>query len=159
MSQKFGSAYVIALATTSLSTSTPTNIFPFVAGSATRVLIDKIEIGIVSSLATAFGVKVLRGSTTPLSTSAVVTPTPIGGWSGHATAGSYATAPTTTLASTTSAALLDAGVPEYGYSYEFEGCGVELAPNQRLDVVITAPIVPTVYASMRIREIGKNPLS
>lgn len=156
---KEGSSYTIAFATTAMSTTNPTNAFPFVAGSDTRVKIESINIGFVGATASNFGVKIFRGSTTALSSAAAVTPRPLGGWSGHASASSYATAPTTTLASTTSAALIDAHSSEDGFSYEFEGCGLVLIPNQRLDVVMTVPGAATVYGTMVFREIGKNPVS
>lgn len=156
---KEGSAYVIALATTSLSTANPTNIFPFVAGSATRVRIEEISISIISTNTGAFGVKVMRGSTTTIASSLGVTPVALGGWSGHGAAGSYVVAPTTTLATTTSAVLVDARAAGDGFTYEYRPQGLELVPSQRLDVIMSAPIVPTVYATIRFREVGKNPLS
>lgn len=156
---KTGSLYSIAFATTAMSTASAVNAFPFIAGPDTRVEIESIDIGIVGATVANFGVKIFRGSTTPISTAAAVTPVPLGGWTGHASASSYATAPTTTLASTTSASMVDARTSEDGFSYEYEGCGMVLTPSQRLDVVVSTPGSATVYGTMRFREVGKNPIS
>jgi hypothetical protein len=155
--QKGGSVYTVAFATTSLST-VDQNVFPFQAGSETRVEIEEITLGIVSSNAYSCGVSIYRGSTTPLSTADLVTPVNVGGWTGAGSAGSQATSPSSALPSTSSAVLLDARTFDDGFTYEFEGCGAELVPSQRLDVVVTAMPVTTVYGTLRFREKGKNPI-
>jgi hypothetical protein len=154
-----GSPYVVTFTTTSASTGSDINVFPFVAGSDTRVVLNGLKLGVVSSDSGegSFGVKIFRGSTTPLSTAAAIAPTPLRGWAGHGEASSYATAPTTTLASTASASLIEASVSNGGL-YEYRGCDIILVPDQRLDVVVSGNGAH-LYGTLEISEIGKNPIS
>lgn len=157
--RKGGSVYTIAFTTTSISTAGDVNLFPFQAGSETRVSVDEIYIGALSSNVENLGVAIYRGSTTPLSTGSLVTPVNMGGWDTAGSAGSQVTSPTSSLPSTTSADLLDARTFQDSL-YKFCGHGeLILVPDQRLDVVMSTPASPTFYGVMRIRELGKNPIS
>jgi hypothetical protein len=155
---KYGSAYTVAFASTSISTAGGVNLFPFQAGENTRVIIEEIHVGAVSSNVENLGVAIYRGSTTPLSTATLVTLVNLGGWTGAGTAGSQVTSPSSVIPSTVSAVLLDARTFQDGLSYEFKDCDVILAPSQRLDVVMTTPASNTFYGTMKVREIGKNPV-
>lgn len=153
-----GSAYVVTFATTAMSTVAQ-NVFPFQAGANTRVVLEEINLGIASTLAASVGVSIYRGSTTPLSTAAYGTLVNLDGWSGASTAGSRVNPPSSALPSTASAVLIDARNFEDGFHYTFKGRGdVILAPSQRVDVVIQALPVTSVFATFKIREIGKNPV-
>jgi hypothetical protein len=160
LNNKAGNVYTISFATTSMSTSGPWDVFPFQAGSLTRVSVEEISIGIVSNSANNLAVQIYRGSTTPLSTGvSSITPVNLAGWTGAGAAGSSGTAPSSSLPSTTSASLLDARTFEDGFHYEYRGRGdMILAPSQRLDVVMTTPGSGTVYGTLKFREIGKNPV-
>lgn len=157
MSHKPGTAYTVAFETTSLTTA-DANIFPFQAGDATRVLIESIHVGIKTTDAENVGILLYRGSTTPLSTASYVTPVAIKGHSGAGSAGSLCDSPSSGSFSTASAALVDARTMEGGFSYEYDDWGLELVPEQRLDVILRARSIATVYGTLRFREIGKNPV-
>jgi hypothetical protein len=157
MNCKPGTAYTVAFETTSLTTA-DANIFPFQAGEDTRVMVESIHVGIKTTDAENVGILIYRGSTTPLSTAAYVTPVAIRGHSGANAADSLCNSPSSGSYSTASAALVDARTMEGGYSYEYEDWGMELVPEQRMDVILRARSIATVYGTLRFREIGKNPI-
>ena len=157
MTYKIGNAYTVAFETTALTTG-DTNVFPFQAGDNTRVLIESMHIGMGTSDAESVGVMIYRGSTTPLSTATYVTPVPLKGHTGSASADSLCNSPSSGSYSTASASLIDARAMEGGYSYEYDDWGLELVPDQRLDVILKGRSVAAVYGTLRFREIGKNPI-
>lgn len=157
-----GSVYVSVYDSTIASTSL-TSMFRLKAGSNTRVTIEEVHVGRAGGGANSFGIYLYRGSTTALSTTYNVTPTPIGGWTGYPAAASQVNVGSTVLPSTASAVLLDADTSD-GYRYTFDGWGdLELVPGQVFDVVgkylQVASSDADIHGVLRFRETGKNPIS
>ncbi len=151
-----GSAYTVSFSSTSISSGV--SLFPFQAGANTRVVIEEIYIGIRSSDPGNAVIQLYRGSTTPVSTTAVATLVNLDGWANASTAGSACGTPTTGAISTTSASLLDTRTLEDGYHYEYrDEIDILLVPSQRFDVVISS--AGSFAGTLKIREVGKNPKS
>ena len=153
-----GSCYSITFNSTSISSGA--SLFPFQAGANTRVAVEEIFVGAVSSNPSAAIITLYRGSTTPVSTAVLATLVNMDGWQNSSTAGSICGTPSTSSPSTTSAVIVDIRNLEDGFHYHWtDNLDLLLVPSQRLDVVITGISAVSFVGTMRIREVGKNPIS
>jgi hypothetical protein len=155
-----GPVYVASFAAHAMTTN-PFDAVGILASTLSRVAVCEFRIGHQSSapVSQTLGIQFLRGSTAS-STSAAITPRHIHGWSGVPTAGSSVTLPCTTLASTTSAVLVQAGAwhlddSEWVWRPDPRDRLI-LDVSQRLHIRLTAPSTALpVYGCLTFGELGK----
>lgn len=152
-----GSAYQVSFSSTAVSSGM--SLFPFKSGANTRVIIEEIFVNALSSNTGTALFQLYRGSTSAISTAALASLVTLDGWTGAASAGSAAQTPTTAFSST-SATLVDQRGLEDGFHYRYRGeTDFILAPSQRIDLVVSGLSSTSWAGVMKIREIGKNPIS
>lgn len=157
-----GRVYAVTFSNETLTTD-PHDLFGIRASSLSRVKLHSIELG---QQATAPGelrqlhVELLRGSTTPLSTSVHITPANIRGWSAAPQSASSAQGPTSTLASTLSATRIHADAfDDAGWCYKPDECATPILDNsQELHVRVSAPATDmSLSGTLIFEEIGQVP--
>ncbi len=156
-----GSVYTVPFSAQVLTTN-PQDLWCVTASTLTRVVIREIRLGQYTEFGDAqselLSLQILTGSTAPSSGTAI-TPINVAGHTGATTAASAAVGPSTTLASTTSAALRFSDAWNVAAGYLLAPLPPEritLAPGQRLAVRMTAPNdAMTINGTLTFQEIGR----